>query len=107
MPLIASLERGMAYDRRRYMRHTTNIGAGLSANIRPSTAVTVTDLSVGGCCVCTDLALEAGARVWIRLPGLESAPARIVWCDGARAGLSFDHPFHPAVVARYASLPGA
>lgn len=101
MPLIASLERQMAYDRRRYMRHQTSFGAGLSANIRPSSTVTVTDLSVGGCCVRTDLTLEPGGRVWIRLPGLESAPARVAWCDGERAGLRFDHPFHPAVVARY------
>jgi hypothetical protein len=105
MPLIASLERGMSYDRRRYVRHPTNIGAGLSANIRPSTNVTITDLSVAGCCLTTDWALEAGARVWIRLPGLESAPARVAWCEDRRAGLAFDHPLHPAVVARFAGEP--
>ena len=62
MPLTASLERGMAYDRRRHFRHTTNIGAGLSANIRPSTAVTVTDLTVAGCGIRTEWELEPGAR---------------------------------------------
>jgi len=101
MAVIAALERGLAYDRRRYLRRPTQFGAGLSANIRPSTPVTVLDLSVGGCCIATDLELERGARVWIRLPGLESAPARIAWSDGARAGLTFDNPFHPAVVARF------
>jgi hypothetical protein len=95
----------MAYDRRRHFRHSTNIGAGLSANIRPSTAVTVTDLTVAGCGIRTEWELEPGARVWIRLPGLESAPARVAWSEGTQAGLSFDQPFHPAVVARFVDVP--
>lgn len=103
MPMTASLERGMAHDRRRYLRQPANIGAGLSANIRPSTEVIVTDLSPGGCGVRTEWELETGARVWIRFPGLESAPARVAWAEGRQAGLCFDHPFHPAVVARLVS----
>jgi hypothetical protein len=103
MTMTASLERGMAHDRRRYLRQQTNIGAGLSANIRPSTAVAVTDLSPGGCGVRTDWELEPGTRVWIRFPGMESAPARVAWCEGRQAGLCFDNPFHPAVVARLIS----
>lgn len=102
MHVPASLERGMAYDRRRYLRHSTHFGAGLAANIRPSSKVTVTDLSVGGCGIRTDLHLEPGTRVWIRLPGLESVPARVAWSDSGAAGLAFDLPFHPAVVARFA-----
>lgn len=104
MALIASLERGMAFDRRRYLRQQTQFGAGLSANIRPTDEVAVVDLSVGGCGIRTSIELERGARVWIRLPGLEAAPARVAWCGEGRAGLHFDHPLHPAVVARFASI---
>ena len=104
MRLIAALEQTMIYNRRRYMRQATNFGAGLSANLRPGVAVTVTDLSVGGCGITTELMLAPGARVWIRLPGLESVPARVAWAEDGRAGLSFDHPFHPAVVARFVAL---
>jgi hypothetical protein len=99
MRLSASLERGMAYDRRRYSRHTVQIGGGLSANIRPSLPIQVTDLSVGGCGIEHGNHLEAGTRVWIKLPGLESLPARIAWAVDGRAGLAFDNPLHPAVVA--------
>lgn len=106
MRVVASLERGMAYDRRRYLRHATQFGAGLAANIRPSSQVTVTDLSVGGCGIRTELDFEPGARVWIRLPGLENVPARIVWSVSGAAGLAFDLPFHPAVVARFVDGAG-
>ena len=101
MRLRAELERGAAYDRRRYLRHPTSLGGGLAVNLKTSVDVTVTDLSVGGCGITSTVELEPGARVWIRLPGLENRPARVVWSDGDRAGLSFDMPFHPAVVDRF------
>jgi len=105
MRLTASLERGMAYDRRRYLRCSVQVGAGLSENIRPSVTVTVTDLSAGGCGIAADIELQPGARVWLRLQGLESVPARVTWSRDGRAGLCFDHPFHPAVVERFVSSP--
>lgn len=98
MRVAASLERGAAYDRRRYQRHVVQLGAGLSANIRPATRVTVTDLSTGGCGIELAIHVEPDARVWLKLPGLESLPARVAWTADGRAGLAFDHPLHPAVV---------
>jgi len=101
MRLAASIERGMAYDRRRYARHQVQIGAGLYENVRPTVAITVVDLSTGGCGIETTTDLGVDTRVWLKLPGLESWPCRVVWTQGNRAGLSFDHPLHPAVVDRF------
>ena len=102
MRLAASIERESGYDRRRYVRSAVSIGAGLgSAQDRPSTPVAVVDLSQGGCGIETSAYLEAGARVWLKLPGLQSWPARVAWVDGVRAGLQFDNPLHAAVVERY------
>lgn len=98
MRISAALERGAVFDRRRYMRHAVQIGGGLSANIRPALRILVTDLSVGGCGIELDVELETGGRVWLKLPGLESLPARVAWTADGRAGLEFDHPLHPAVV---------
>jgi hypothetical protein len=102
--ISASLERGSEYDRRRYARAPVQIGAGLRSggDDRPSCAVSVVDLSTGGAGVEVDVHLESGSRVWLKLPGLQSWPARIVWCAAGRAGLAFDSPLHPAVVDRYA-----
>ena len=104
MRLAASIERESGYDRRRFARTAVTIGAGLgSAQDRPSTGVTVVDLSQGGCGIESAPYLEAGARVWLKLPGLQSWPARVAWADGTRAGLQFDNPLHVAVVERYRS----
>jgi hypothetical protein len=103
MRVAAMLERGSAEDRRRFMRHPVNFGAGLAAsNDRPAAPVTVVDLSTHGCGIEGGGHCEPGSRVWLKLPGLESWPSRIVWAQGDRAGLSFDRPLHPGVVERYA-----
>ena len=103
MRLSASLERGSEYDRRRYVRSAVQIGAGLrSDGDRPSSPITVIDLSTGGAGIEAGVHLETGSRVWLKLPGLQSWAARVAWSDGSRAGLSFDNPLHPAVVERYA-----
>lgn len=100
--LAASLERGSAYDRRQFVRQPVSIGAGLRADDRPSSSIIVVDLSTHGCGLEAGCHLEAGARVWLKLPGLESWPARVAWAQHGRAGLAFDRPLHESVVARYA-----
>ena len=107
MRVQAALERGVAFDRRRYFRHSVQIGGGLSANIRPSIQVVVVDLSTGGCGLELDAELERDSRVWLKLPGLESWPARVAWTEDKRAGLAFDHPLHPAVVGHIAAVSPA
>jgi len=103
MRVAAMLERAAAEDRRRFMRHPVSVGAGLaSSNDRPGALVVVVDLSTHGCGIEVAGHCEVGSRVWLKLPGLESWPARIVWAEGDRAGLSFDRPLHQAVVERYA-----
>jgi hypothetical protein len=103
MRVAAMLERGSAEDRRRFLRHPVSVGAGLSGDSgRPGSPVTVVDLSTGGCGIEVSGHCEPGSRVWLKLPGLEAWPARIVWAEGGRAGLSFDRALHEAVVARYA-----
>lgn len=104
MRLAASIERGSTYDRRQYVRRPVHIGAGLGSNERPASSVTVVDLSTHGCGFEADCHLEKGARVWLKLPGLESWAGRIAWVDVGRGGLEFDRPLHDAVVERYARM---
>ena len=104
MRLAASIERGSVYDRRQYVRRPVHIGAGLGGNDRPSSSIVVVDLSTHGCGFEADCHLETGARVWLKLPGLESWPATIAWAEVGRGGLHFDRPLHDAVVERYARM---
>ena len=101
MRVAACLERGAAFDRRRFARHLVHIGAGLQANVRPSIPIIVVDLSAGGCGIELDIQLEPQTRVWLKLPGIESWPCRVAWSDGRRTGLAFDRPLYQAVVDRF------
>jgi hypothetical protein len=98
MRLAAALEQRLAFDRRRYMRQSVQIGGSLGDNSRASVPITVTDLSTSGCGIETTTHLEQDSRVWVKLPGLASVPCRVVWFQDGRAGLNFDNPMHPAVV---------
>ena len=39
-----------------------------------------------------------GSARWLRLPGLESGHATVVWSKGQYIGCAFERPLHPAVV---------
>ncbi len=64
-----------------------------------SVKVQILDLSTHGFRVETHLHLSIGASVWVRLPGLESKPAKVVWQRQAQHGCAFDEPLHTAVLA--------
>jgi hypothetical protein len=42
--------------------------------------------------------LEPDTDIWLRLPGLESLHARVVWQRGHLVGGEFVRPLHPAVL---------
>jgi hypothetical protein len=75
---------------------------GLPGNLKTPRSrqdVTVSNLSTIGCKVeAIYLSLIAGEHVLIRPEGLQSLPAKVVWCSGPSAGLLFDQPLHPAVL---------
>ena len=41
--------------------------------------------------------VDVRERVIVRLPALEPLGAEVAWVEGARAGLRFNRPLHPAV----------
>ena len=58
----------------------------------------VVNLSTDGYMAETDLPLEPGANVWLKLPGLEPQNSRCVWLEDGKAGFKFATPLHPATV---------
>ena len=55
----------------------------------------VRDLSTDGFMAETALALEMGAIVWLKLPGLEPQNSRVAWTEDGRIGCQFATPLHP------------
>jgi len=58
----------------------------------------VQDLSTDGFMAETDLALEPGAVVWLKLPGIELQNSVVVWAEGGKVGFQFATPIHPATI---------
>jgi hypothetical protein len=56
------------------------------------------NVSSRGFMVECDSEVEAGARVWLSLPGVTRANALIVWSRGGRLGGEFTQPIDPLIV---------
>ena len=94
-------------DERRYAaRHRSQAWATLRQRNRPNEIVHLTDISTSGCGFSLRWSLPVGTHVWLGLPGLETWPATVVWCEHGKGGLRFDRPLHPLVAERFAAEAG-
>ncbi|HVQ07518.1 MAG TPA: pilus assembly protein PilZ [Allosphingosinicella sp.] len=58
----------------------------------------VMNLSTDGFMAETDLVLETGTSVWLKLPGLEPQNSRVMWAEDGKTGFQFATPLHPATL---------
>jgi hypothetical protein len=88
---LASLPAG---DGRRTERRVVNLAASLR---EPGAAISdaeVMNLSTDGFMAQSELPLEQGQIVYLKLPGLEALKSRVAWVDGNKAGFEFTAPLH-------------
>ena len=91
------LEPSLSGDRREARRTPVSLTARHRRSGALRSSVSVTDISISGCCVLTALDVPAGSYCWIILPTLESLYSRVAWCRDERMGLDFAEPLHAAV----------
>jgi len=85
-----------AADGRRAERRVVNLAAGLR---EPGAAVSdaeVLNLSETGFMATSELELQVGQIVFLKLTGLEPQKSQVVWLEGKQAGFQFSAPLHPA-----------
>ena len=82
-------------DGRSAERRIVNLAARLREPGATIVDVEVRDLSVGGFMAETNLVLEPGAIVWLKLPGLEPQNSRVAWAEDGKIGCEFATPLHP------------
>lgn len=58
----------------------------------------VMNMSTDGFMAVTDLPLEVGANVWLKIAGLEPQSSRVVWAENGKTGFQFATPLHPATL---------
>lgn len=101
------LDTGPARPERRAERAKADMEAGLRQRGAGAVAIKILDLSTSGFRASTHLELMIGTEVWLKLPGLETLPARVVWMDGYLMGCAFARPLHPAVLDNILRNSGA
>lgn len=95
-----SLSAYINLDRRGAERYNVNLEAGVRRLGTPGRLVQVADLSTSGCSFEPAGCVQPGQTIFVRLPGLESLSARVIWMGVGRASCKFDRPLHAAVAAR-------
>jgi hypothetical protein len=85
-------------EARKAPRRIVNLAAALREEGAVTSAVRISDISIGGCRIEAESDLAAGTEVWLRMPGFETRRSRIVWANGRTAGCKFDIPLHPAEI---------
>jgi hypothetical protein len=85
-------------DGRSAERRIVNLAARLREPGATIIDAEVLNLSTDGYMAETDLVLETGANVWLKLPGLEPQNSRVMWTEGGKAGFQFATPLHPATL---------
>ena len=78
-------------------RRTAGMEAQLRRIGRLTYSVELRDLSPDGCMIDLVERPVIGEVMQVKLPGLETMPARVRWVDDYIAGLKFERPMHPAV----------
>jgi hypothetical protein len=87
-----------AANGRKAEREHCAIGAGIRQRGASAVGAHIIDLSTHGFRASTHLALQIGADVWLKLPGLEAMHAKVAWTDSHYVGCAFERPLHPAVL---------
>lgn len=90
---------GCMSERRNSQRTTTEVQATCRMGGRERRAI-VYDVSSDGCMAeISGGSASAGGFVRVMFSCGIPAAGRVLWTDGSTAGIKFDHPLHPAVVA--------
>lgn len=97
------LARLPAAEGRRTERRMVNLAASLREPGATVDDIEVQNLSVDGFMAQTDMALEVGGTVWLKMPGLEAQKSQVVWIDAGKAGFQFAAPLHPATLEQVVS----
>lgn len=93
-------------ESRRTLRKAVKLKARLRDRGATRFDITVLDLSMTGFRAETAYRLNAGALVWISLPGLAGIEAVVAWQERQFVGCQFSTPLHAAVFDHICKLGG-
>lgn len=90
-------------ERRVAERRPAAMRAVLRHFSRGAEFIDLVDVSTHGCGFTSRWPFEAGARVFLGLPGTGPWLATVAWHEDGQGGLQFDQPLRAAVAERFAA----
>jgi hypothetical protein len=90
---ILPLTDGRSSDRR-----IVNLAARLREPGARIADADVMNMSIDGFMAVTELPLEVGVSVWLKVAGFEPQNSRVVWSEDGKIGFQFANPLHPATL---------
>lgn len=84
-----------AAEGRRAERRVVNLAASLREPGASVVDAEVLNLSANGFAAVSSATFETGQTAFLKLPGLETRKAEVMWVDGDKAGFHFTSPLHP------------
>ncbi len=94
-------------ERRRHGRAPLGIAVAVRERSRSAIEARLVDFTALGCQIDGAMVVSRDAQLFVKLPGLESQPTRIIWIKDTRIGLEFEAQLHPAVAARFLPASGS
>ena len=94
------MEIRMGNERRREERVAVTMRGRFSSMREWRSLCRIDNVSRLGVHLQTETVLDEGAAIWLRLPGMEPRPGRVIWTDQLHAGCQFDDPLEPAELER-------
>lgn len=90
-------------DKRRSARHSLQTTVVVNHPRSPRRiSAALLDISAVGCRLATDEPVANGTQLLLKLQGLESWPATVVWSGRGQLGAEFHRTMHVAVVEHFA-----
>jgi hypothetical protein len=94
------MEIRMEEERRRDQRVAVRMRGRFSSMREWRSLCRIDNVSRRGVHLKTEIDLDEGAAIWLRLPGMEPRPGRVMWSDNLNAGCQFDDPLELAELER-------
>lgn len=100
MRILAIIHEAAVADRRTDSRRPVSLNASFRVEGAAGIGCVVSNISIAGFMAKSYAPVDPGQEIWLRVPGFDALPARVIWAEEDRIGCQFEPPIDPHVLVR-------
>lgn len=100
MRILAIIHDVAMADQRTDSRRPVNLNASFRVGGTPGIGCVVSNISIAGFMAKSYAPVDPGSEIWLRVPGFDAVPARVIWAEDGRIGCQFEPPLDPHILVR-------